>query len=281
MGSVVQLEGDTFERARIRDQGGLLVNFPVASGPGGGNDPEPELTDPRIRELVEFFQRAREFDGTGTVEQRPDAPFEANIRGDDRVALRAMEPVLRGEVPVLFRVDTEWQLRHLFLFLDEFPEITPVVVGGAQAFKQAEELARRDVPVILTRTRSPTPDRDDSVLAAMTNATILHEAGVTVAFGTDESADVRNLPEHAAIAVSFGLPPEEGLRGVTLNPARILGLGDEMGSLDPGKRADLLVTDGDPLQPLTRIETMFIGGVEVDPRDNAHTRDYERFRARR
>jgi len=115
----------------------------------------------------------------------------------------------------------------------------------------------------------------------MTNAAILHEAGVTVAFGTDESADVRNLPEHAAIAVSFGLPREEGLRGVTLNPARILGLGDEMGSLDPGKRADLLVTDGDPLQPLTRIETMFIGGVEVDPRDNAHTRDYERFRARR
>jgi imidazolonepropionase-like amidohydrolase len=334
MGSVVQLEGDTFERAEVRAEGALLVNFPVPSrpagaggggrgqwGPGsvefvvdhhghgrdiiwagdelfaqehdegpvavqqarrrGGSESEPNLDGPRIRELIEFFKRAREFSGNETVEQRPDAPFEVNIRGMDLVALRAMQPVLRGEVPVFFRVDTEWQLRHLYLFLDEFPELVPVVVGGAQAFKQAEELARREIPVVLTRTRSPTPDRDDSILAAMRNAAILHEAGVTVAFGTDESADVRNLPEHVAIAVSFGLPVEEGLRGVTLNAAAVLGLADEMGSLDPGKRADILVTDGDPLQPLTTIQTMFIGGVEVDPRDNAHHRDYERFRERR
>jgi imidazolonepropionase-like amidohydrolase len=333
MGSVVQLEGDTFERAEVRAEGALMVNFPVPSQPGGGgggrgqwgpgsvefvvdhhghgrdivwagdelfahdhddpvatvqqaprrggNEPEPNLDGPRIRELIEFFERAREFTGNETVEQRPDAPFEVNIRGMDLVALRAMQPVLRGEVPVFFRVDTEWQLKHLYLFLDEFPELVPVVVGGAQAFKQAEELARRGIPVILTRTRSPTPDRDDSILAAMRNAAILHQAGVTVAFGTDESADVRNLPEHVAIAVSFGLPVEAGLRGVTLNAAAVLGLDDEMGSLDPGKRADLLVTDGDPLQPLTTIQTMFIGGVEVDPRDNAHDRDFEKFRERR
>jgi imidazolonepropionase-like amidohydrolase len=280
MGSIVQLEGDTFERAEVRAEGALMVDFPVASR-AGSSAAGPDLEAPRIRALVEHFERAREYDDEGTVSQRPDAPFEANVWGGDRIALEAMLPVVRGDVPVFFRVDSEWQLEHLFLFLDEFPALDPVVVGGAEAFRMAEELAGREIPVILTRTRSPTPDRDDSVAAAMRNAAILAEAGVTVAFSTDDSSDVRTLPEHAAIAVSHGLPPETGLRAVTLHPARILGLEEEMGSLEPGKRADLLVTDGNPLQPLTRIETMFVGGVEVDPRDNDHERMYRQFRDRR
>jgi imidazolonepropionase-like amidohydrolase len=169
----------------------------------------------------------------------------------------------------------------VFLLLDEFPELRGVIVGGAEAFRQASELADREIPVILTRTRRPTPDRDESVAASLRNAAILHEAGVSFAFGTDDSADVRTLPEHAAIAVSHGLPAGVALEAVTLRAAEFLGLGDEMGSLDAGKRADLLITDGNPLQPLTRIESMYIGGIEVDPRDNAHDREYERFRERR
>ena len=74
--------------------------------------------------------------------------------------------------------------------------------------------------------------------------------------------------------MAFGLPAEEGLKAVTLNTAEILGLDDLIGSIEPGKRADLLITDGDPLQLLTRIERMFIDGVEVDPRDNKHDRLY-------
>jgi imidazolonepropionase-like amidohydrolase len=81
--------------------------------------------------------------------------------------------------------------------------------------------------------------------------------------------------------VAFGLPVEAALRAVTLNTAEILGLGHLMGSLDAGKRADIIVTDGDPLQLLTKIEHMFVGGVEVDPKDNKHDRLYEQFKDRR
>ncbi len=357
MGSVVQLAGDTFERAEIRGEGALMVNFPVPSeprgagggpgGPGGPGawevftdnhghgrdiiwagdglffetllhehdeeelamaggewaggsllpellrrrsaagvaqsrpDPEPTLDALRLRDLVTFFRRAREYAASPRVAQRADQPFEANVWGGDRVVLEAMLPVMRGEIPVFFRVDSEWQLRHLFLFIAEFPEVEPVIVGGLQAFRMADEIAERGIPVVVTRTRSPTPDRDDSVAASLRNAAILQAAGVLVAFATDESADVRTLPEHASIAVSHGLPEVEGLRAVTLNAAMVLGLDDQMGSLDAGKRADLLITDGNPLQPLTRIERMFIGGIEVDPRDNAHDQGYERFRVRR
>jgi len=89
------------------------------------------------------------------------------------------------------------------------------------------------------------------------------------------------LPYHAAHSVAFGLPVEAALRAVTLNTAEILGLGHLMGSLDAGKRADIIVTDGDPLQLLTKIEHMFVGGVEVDPKDNKHDRLYEQFKDRR
>ncbi len=152
-----------------------------------------------------------------------------------------------------------------------------VVVGGTEAFKVADELAALNIPVIITSAYSPTPGRDESILASYRNAALLHEAGVKIAFGTGSAADVRKLPYHAAHSVAFGLPADEGLRAVTINTAEILGMDDLIGSLEPGKRADILITDGDPLQALTWIDRMFIGGVEVDPRDNKHDRLYREF----
>lgn len=180
-------------------------------------------------------------------------------------------------MPVFFRADSEWQIRTLFTFLEEFPELRGVVVGGTEAFKVAEELAERDLPVVITSAYSPTPSRDESITASYRNAALLQEAGVRMAFGTGSTADVRNLPYHAAHSIAFGLPPEEGLKAVTLNTAEILGMAQLIGSLEPGKRADILVTDGDPLQMLTTIERMFIGGVEVDLRDNKHDRLFREF----
>ncbi len=86
------------------------------------------------------------------------------------------------------------------------------------------------------------------------------------------------LPYHAAHSVAYGLSPEGGLRAVTLNAADILGI--EAGSLEVGKRADIIVTDGDPLQILTNVEMMWVGGQEVDPKDNKHQRLFEQFRGR-
>jgi imidazolonepropionase-like amidohydrolase len=282
MGSVVDLLGDTFERAEIRGAGALMVDLPVPeSTAANSEDREPSLSAGDLPELIEFLERAREFAESGQVALQGDEPFEVNLQADDAVVLEAMLPVLKGAVPVFFRADSEWQIRHLLLLLQEFPELKGVLVGGGEAARLAPELAQAQLPVILTRTRRPTADRDDPVTGAMTAAAVLHEAGIQVAFGTDDSADVRNLPEHVAIAVSHGLPASAGLEAVTLNPARILGLEGELGTLEVGARGDILVTDGDPLQPLTGIEALFIGGHPVDPRDNHHTRMYESFRERR
>jgi imidazolonepropionase-like amidohydrolase len=249
--------------------------------PGGNGEPTPTLQGERMESLVALFKRAQVFAGSRTVAQDPTLPFEVNVRGGERVILEALVPAIRGEMPVLFQADSEWQLRTLFLFLEEFPELRAVVVGGTEAFKVAEGLAARELPVIITSAYAPTPGRDESILASYRNAALLHSAGVKIAFGTGSTADVRKLPYHAAHSVAFGLPAEEGLKAVTLNAAEILGVGDLLGSLEPGKRADIVVTDGSPLQALTRIHRMFIGGVEVDPRDNKHDALYREFVDRR
>jgi imidazolonepropionase-like amidohydrolase len=241
------------------------------------DDPEPTLEGERMEELVALFRRAEGYARAPRVAQDPTQPFEANVWGGDRVILEAMLPAIRGEIPVLFRADTEWQIKTLFAFLDEFPGIQGVLVGGTEAFKVADELAERRLPVVITSAYAPTPNRDESILASYRNAAFLHAAGVKIAFGTGSTADVRKLPYHAAHSVAFGLPAEEALKAVTQNTAEILGLDDQIGSVEPGKRADLLITDGDPLQVLTKIERMFISGVEVDPRDNKHDRLYREF----
>jgi imidazolonepropionase-like amidohydrolase len=240
----------------------------------------PTLAGERMEKLVDLFRRARAYARQPTTSDDPTAPFEANLWGGDRVMLESLLPVLDGSRPVMFQADSEWQLRTLFVFLDTFPELRPIVVGGAQGYKVADELARRRIPVIITSAYSPTPDRNESITASWRNAALLHAAGVRVAFGTGSVADVRNLPYHAAHSAAFGLPKAEALRAVTLNAAEILGLGHELGSLEAGKRADLLITDGDPLEIVTRVHTLFIGGREIDPADNRHDQLYRRFKDR-
>jgi imidazolonepropionase-like amidohydrolase len=285
MGVVALNDEDTFERVAIDMAGPLVVDFPAPRS--GGDDDEPALEGDRMEELVELFERARTYAAAPSTSDDPTRRFEANVWGGDQVLLDAMQPAVTGQVPIFFRADTDWQIRHVLLFADEFPEIRPVVLGGTQAFRVADALAEREIPVVLNvgAALRPTPDRDDSITASYRNAGILQAAGVQVGFGSDQGGGgdglARNVPYMAAWSVAFGLPEDEALRALTLNNAEILGLGDQMGSLDAGKRADVIVTDGSPLQMLTSIEHMFVGGVEVDPADNKHTRLYEEFRVRR
>lgn len=281
MGVLALSDDDTWERAAIRQNGPLLVDFPVSGD--GDEDEEPALDGARVEELVEVFTRAREYAARQSVQNDPTQPFEANVWGGDRVFLEAMLPAMRGQVPVLFRADSDWAIRHVLLFAEEFPEIRPAILGGQDAFRVADELARAGVPVVLNIDAAyrPTGDRDESITAAYRNAAVLTAAGVTVGFASDEGSGgdgiARNLPYMAAWQVAFGLDEDDALRALTLNNAQILGLADEMGSLEPGKRADLIVTDGSPLQILTEIRHMFVGGVEVDPLDNKHTDLYRDF----
>ena len=276
--SLLQLKGDTPRRLSIQDRAAMVINFP---GPDGNEWDEPKLEGDELESLIDLFERTRMFIERPTTRDDPDTPFEAQVHGGERIMLEAMVPVVTGEMPALFRVSGERDIRTLLLFLEQFPDVRAVIVGGADAHRVADELGERGIPVALNTGNGVTGDRDEPHDAAWANAAVLHEAGVPVAVTTTDVANVRNLPHYAARHRAYGLPDDVALRAVTLTPAEMLGLGGEMGSIAPGKRADLILTNGDLLQITTGVQRMWIDGEEVDPRDNKHFRLYEEFRDRR
>jgi hypothetical protein len=118
--------------------------------------------------------------------------------------------------------------------------------------------------------------KDDPYDAAFTLPDEFFKAGVKFAFGSFNNEFVRNLPYQAATAVAFGLPYDEALKAITLNPAQIWGVADELGSIEEGKWADLMITDGDPLEAKTQVKQLFIKGKSVDL-DNRHKRLCEKY----
>jgi imidazolonepropionase-like amidohydrolase len=129
----------------------------------------------------------------------------------------------------------------------------------------------------------PRSDHDpyDAVYAT---AARLHVAGVPFAIrsqggGPGVATAARNLPYEAATAVAFGLPEDVAIQAVTLAPARILGIAEQVGSLETGKRANLIVTAGHLLQPTTSVRALFIDGVPLSP-ESRHTQLYAKYRHR-
>jgi len=107
----------------------------------------------------------------------------------------------------------------------------------------------------------------------------LHRAGVKFCIACGGASSIRNLPYHAAKAAAYGLPKDEALKAITLYPAQIMGVVDLVGSLEKGKDATLIVTDGDPLEITTHIDKLFIKGRRIDL-SNKHKRLYDKYRQR-
>jgi imidazolonepropionase-like amidohydrolase len=139
------------------------------------------------------------------------------------------------------------------------------------------------VPVILTTVLALPTRRDEAYDVRYTEANKLRQAGVTFCIAGNGSGfgapSTRSLPYHAAMAAAFGLPRDEALRAVTLYPAQILGVGASLGSIEVGKSASLMLTSGDPLEIMTRVERVFIDGRAADP-GNKHQRLYEKYQSR-
>ncbi len=279
-GSVIQLRGDTPERLAIDAENALVVEFPR---PSGEQWEEPKLEGERVEQLVDLFRRARAYAANPSSVRDPTARFEVNSSPSDRVLLEGMRAAITGAVPTIFIAQSEREIRSLLMFLDSFPQVKAVLGGGAQAFRIAAELAQRDIPVIVGTNLTPSDYRDDPVTSPWRNAAILHDAGVRVAFTTSFSpegvSEVRNLPYTAARAVAYGMERDDAFAGLTQNAAEILGLGGILGTLETGKRADVIVTTGDPMQITSHVTRMFIAGDEM-PLASKHTRLYQQFMQR-
>ncbi|HEV7517846.1 MAG TPA: amidohydrolase family protein [Thermoanaerobaculia bacterium] len=191
-----------------------------------------------------------------------------------RLDLEALVPVARGELPLVVLVERASDIEAVLRLARE-RHLKLILAGGAEAWVVADQIAAAKVPVVI----NPLVDRPDNFQqlgATLENAARLYRAGVTVAFFEGDADNERNLRQLAGNAVANGLPWDEALRAITLNPARIWHVDDRLGSLEPGKEADLVIWDGDPLEVTSGAERVFIRGVEMS-RKTRQTELLERY----
>ena len=190
-----------------------------------------------------------------------------------------MLPVLDGTTPLFIHALDLQQIREALDFTLQ-RKLDFVLVGGQDAWRVADTLKARGIDVILHAPFDLPLRRHEGHDVNYANAGKLASAGVKVAIASDASTFAatleRNLPYAAAHAVSFGMPWDQGLRSITLTPAEILGVADRIGSLDPGKDASFLVSDGDPLDVRSEIVAAYLKGQPLDL-SSKHTRLRDKF----
>jgi len=225
--------------------------------------------DQQITKINEFFDQARQYQKERQVNA---AGFKRDLK------LEAMVPVLEGKVPMAVSASRASVIHDAIAFAEK-QHIKIVILQPRDISKVGAELKSKNIPVILGRVLALPEQEDDAYDGSFTGPAEAYKAGVKFAFGTFNNEFVRNLPYQAATAVAFGLPYEEALKAITINPAQIWGHGNEIGSVEKGKMADLMVVDGDPLEIQTQVKHLFIKGKEV-PLTNKQTRLAEKYMGR-
>ncbi len=179
-----------------------------------------------------------------------------------RADLEALVPVVEGRMPLIVTVHRAADILQV-LRLAEEENIRIILDGAEEGWIVADQIAAAKVPVLLNPI-SNLPGNFERRGARMENAAALNAAGVVIAIKGNEGSihRARETRYNAGNAVSHGLPHEAALAAITINPARIFGMGDRFGTLAPGADADVVIWSGDPLEPLSSAEAVFVRGVE-------------------
>jgi len=273
--AVIRMDGWTWEDMAVEADAGLIVDWP------------------RLRPIDAWWMTRTRAEQIEDAEANRQAVIDLLDRANAYLAAReaddsipedtryeAMRPALEGTKPVFMRAQELEQIQDAVSVAADYG-LDTVIVGGADAHLAADHLRDHDVAVIITGTHRTPGRRDAHYDDPFTLPAKLDAAGLrwclATSGGTFRTPHERQLPHHAATAVAYGLDHDAGLRSITLSAAEILGVGDRLGSLEPGKLATFFIATGDPLEITTEIERAFIDGREIDLRSK-HTELYEKYR---
>lgn len=275
LSTVVQLDGWTWEAMALKPDAALHVEWP-SERPQSEWIAEKSIRDQRAEETAHRRELRRAFEQADAYRRARRAP---GSRQPIDARWEAMLPVLEGRTPVVVYADDLLEIESAVAFCHRW-RLKTILLGGYDAPLCADLLRRCQVPVVVTGVyrlpirRSAPYDEPYTLPARLKEAGLKYCISASGALG---AVHVRNLANNAAAAVGFGLPPDEALKAITLYPAEILGVADRVGSLEPGKDATLIVTDGDPLATETRTLAAFIQGRSVDLSDR-HQRLWQKYR---
>lgn len=273
--TLIRLDGWTWEDLTVRSSVALHVFWPNMTV---NRDPAfPRPVADQERTINDNLKKLRDAFGAARAYQKAKDGAGKPINFDSR--WEAMLPVVRGTLPVFVHADERDQIQAAVAWAKQ-ENLKITIVGGLEAWKVADLLKANDVPVIVGPVLTLPLHREDPFDATYACPAKLFAAGVRFCVagetgGMGAMAD-RNLPYQAGKAAAYGLPPAEALKAITLYPAQLLGVAGELGSIEVGKRATLIVTNGDPIEIATNVEQAYIDGARIDL-SNKQTRLYEKY----
>lgn len=272
--SLMQLDAWNYQDAVVADATGLHVRWPNASTLGSRWNPKPadEVRKANAEQLEALQQHFKDAKAYYDAEQ-------AGLNHGVDSRWHQMLPVFKGERPLFVHADDERQIRQAMLLAKQY-DLKLTIVGGRDSWRMADELAAAKVAVIYTAPYGLPTRVDENFRQAFITPKVLQDAGVQYALSLDGYWDTRNLVFAAGQAISYGLTPEQALRSVTINAAQIAGVADTIGSIEVGKAASLVVSDGDIFDYLGhKVTHLWIDGRAVDL-NNRHKQLHDKYRQR-
>jgi imidazolonepropionase-like amidohydrolase len=275
--SAIHLAGWTIDEMLLKKSAAMVLNWPQIetetfdfSTFSIKEKPYTEAKqeyDKQVNELTDWLERARHY--AQAMEKASVAKYDRDLK------LEAFAPVLRGDLPLLVFADRARDIRNAVEFCDK-QKLKMILAGGSEAYKVKDLLRSKDIPVVLRPMLTSPEDEDDPYDRLLSQPAELAAAGVKFAIASFDNSFARRLGQNAANAVAHGLAYDEALRAVTINPAQIFGLGSQVGTLEQGKIANLIVTNGDPFELTTDVKYLFIKG-QLTSMENKHHRLYEKY----
>ena len=274
--SLMMLDGWTWEDATLMHPVGLHLFWPSMNipKPKPGKQKEKKDKDSRLKSIQKIDDLIQESRAYAQLKATGSPSFKHNLR------LEGMLPVITGDIPMFIHANEVQQIEAA-VYWAERQSVKMVLVGGKDSWRVTQLLKDREIPVIYTQTHSTPMRRFEQYDQAFITPSQLYAAGVKFCISNSESPfqtpHIRNLPYHAAKAASYGLSWKEALRSITLSTAEILGVEDQVGSLEASKDATFFIADGDILDIRTQVNMAFIQGRRVDLSDR-HKTLYSKYR---
>ncbi|GAB1309124.1 amidohydrolase [Urechidicola sp. KH5] len=270
--SIVQFDAWNWEDAAIRVDDGIHINWPLAvrnGRPWVGEKPGPMAEKNYAKNLDQLKSYLTEAQTYLAGAQSPrNLPYEATAGLFD------------GTKTFYIHASGEREMLDAIKFSEEIGIKNIVLVHAVEAHKISNVLVAKSIPVIIDRAHRLPSHFDEDVHQPYKHAAMLVKSGVTVAIGIEgqmERMNARNLPFYAGTYAAYGMDKEESLKMITSNAAKILGVDDKVGTLEVGKQATLIISQGDALDMRTNIlEKAFIQGRELSLKSH-QTELYQRY----
>ncbi|MCP3933380.1 MAG: amidohydrolase family protein [Bacteroidetes bacterium] len=254
---------------------GVVLNYPSSGGRSRKSEEDRKKEEEKsLKTLNEVWKNVLLYSKIDSAVQK-----NPKIKPEYNPPMAALLPVVKGEIPLLIEVNREKDILSAIEWVQK-RKVKAIFTGVSEGWRVGKQIAEAEIPVItgpVLRIPSRASDRFDKAYA---NAGLMHKAGVKVAIRTGESENVRNLPFHAGFAAAYGMGKDAALKAVTIIPAEIFGVDNQIGSIETGKIASLFVSDGDPFETKTQIKHLFINGWKVSL-ESRHTRLYNEFLERK